>query len=152
MQLTTHFSLEELTRSQYAARNGINNVPTDPQVLANLRVLAEGAERVRAILSVPVDVSSGYRCAAVNKAEGGAPTSQHLKGQAIDFYAPDYGTPLQICHAIVYDSAHIQFDQLIMEGTWVHCSFITGTPRGEVLTAHFNPGGRTTYSPGLAPL
>ena len=38
MQISEHFTLEELTFSDTAARHNINNVPTDPKILANLNL------------------------------------------------------------------------------------------------------------------
>ena len=94
-------------------------------------------DRVRALLGVPVLVSSGFRCQAVNEAIGGAKNSQHTLGQAVDFTAPSFGTPEQVARAI--QASHIPFDQLIFEfGRWVHISFVKTNPRGQVLTIDRN--------------
>lgn len=118
--LSPNFSLEELTQSQTAARNGWSNKPS-AAVLANLTKTAQKMEQVRAVLGVVVMVNSGYRSVRVNKAVGGTEHSAHCKGYAVDFIAPRYGTPLAICHALV--KSGIKFDQIIEEGTWVHISF-----------------------------
>lgn len=147
MQLTPNFSLEELISSDTALRRGIDNTP-DGIVSGNLRqYTAPGLEQVRTLLgNNPVRIASGYRCPALNTLIGGSKTSAHVHGLAADFTAPEYGTPAQIARAIA--ASAIQFDQLIMEGTWVHIGFAP-VPRRELLTAHFL-AGRVRYSAGLA--
>lgn len=144
MKLTEHFTLEELTTSDYAVRHGIANVPSE-QIVTSLRVLASGLEQVRALLGHPMVVSSGYRCPMLNRAVGGSTTSDHMIGLAADFVCPGFGTPLEIARAI--EASDIAFGQLIQEGTWVHISF-SPFERRTVLTAHFS-NGRASYSPGL---
>ena len=121
MNLSPHFTLEELTDSQTAVRRGIDNTPS-PAVLASLKRTALGLEDVRARLGVPILISSGYRSPALNAAIGGATGSQHMAGQAADFTAPQFGSPRAVVDALA-DSA-VQYDQLIVEfGRWVHISF-----------------------------
>lgn len=150
MKLSQHFTLAELTGSDYAVRHGIDNVP-DGAILDNLSTLAQGLERVRALLVAPMFISSGYRCPELNAALKGARRSAHLRGLAADFVAPGFGSPLAICRRLEAEAAYLNFDQLIQEGRWVHIAFpeISESPRLEVLTAHFGPGG-TTYTKGLA--
>jgi hypothetical protein len=150
-RLTPNFYLHELTASQAAERFGLDNTP-GPAVLENLRILAARLEQVRAALGHPrILVSSGYRSPAVNARVGGSKASAHLKGLAADFIAPDFGTPLQVCHALVHPRVSLVFDQLIYEGTWVHLGLpAPGKPaRQQVLTAHFRKGRSTRYTPGL---
>lgn len=146
--VSDHFRLSEFTRSEYAIRHGIDNTPP-ADVLARLVVLADGLERVRAILGVPVYIQSGYRSGIVNAGIGGQRNSQHCLGEAVDFVAPAYGPPLDVCRAILDHEELLDFDQLINEGAWTHISFTTrGRQRGQVLTAHF-AGGHVSYSEGL---
>lgn len=144
-KLSENFTLEELTASQTAARRGINNTPTGAE-LAALTNTAKQMELVRALLNAPIHVSSGYRSLALNKAIGGSSTSAHCRGEAVDFTATAFGTPKEICKAII--KSGIVFDQLIFEGAWVHIAF-DATPRRSVLTAHFG-NGATTYTQGVA--
>ncbi len=144
MSLSDHFNLAELVLSQEATRRGIDNTPP-PEVIERLRATCQQAEAVRALLGVPMLVSSGYRCPALNDALGGVPTSAHVHGDAIDFIAPEFGDPLSICRAV--QQAGIKLDQCIQEGTWVHISFAP-TYRMEFLTAKFGSAG-ATYSNGL---
>ncbi|MBA4010778.1 MAG: peptidase M15 [Phenylobacterium sp.] len=141
-RLTPHFSLEELTRSQVAVRKGIDNTP-GPVSVQNLQTTAEAMERVRAILGVPITVTSGYRSPPLNDAIGGSPTSAHTLGLAVDFVADRFGAPLDICRKLV--EARVRFDQLIEEGTWVHISF-DPRMRGQVLTKRPGVAG---YQAGL---
>lgn len=148
MNLTAHFTLEELTFSSTAERLGITNAPEPLDALAirtSLTVLANGLEQVRYLLGHPLHVDSGYRCWSLNRAVGGAADSAHLKGLAADIICAAFGTPLEIVKAI--EASSLVFDQCIQEGSWVHISF-DPRARREVLTAHFVDGQRTTYSLG----
>lgn len=150
-RVTPNFWLSELIVSDTAVRLGIPNTPGGVE-LTNIRnVLAPGLEKVRAILGKPVLVSSGYRSPALNKAVGGAKTSQHLDGLAADFRCPGVGTPLQVCRLLADHGLELGWSQLIQEGRWVHIGFPPpGRPPAlQVLTAHFD-GGAATYSTGLS--
>lgn len=142
--ISTYFSLDELIASGYAARHGIDNIPP-PREMLSLRYTASQLDCIRALLGVPVIVSSGYRSPVVNAAIGGAKNSQHMLGQAVDFTAPQFGSPEQIARAIA--GSHIPFDQLILEyGQWVHVSFVSQHPRGEVLTIDRNGTRQGIYA------
>jgi zinc D-Ala-D-Ala carboxypeptidase len=143
MQLSPNFSLSQLSYSETAEQNGIDNTPP-PEIVPNLKRLAEGLEAVRALLGAPLEISSGYRCAALNETVGGASASQHVQGLAADFACPGFGTPLEVAHAI--QRSGLEFDQCILEyGRWVHLSF-TDAPRGRVLTIYDQERG---YVAGL---
>ena len=142
-QLSDHFTLEELVFSSTAVPLGIDNTPP-PEIIENLRILAQGLEQVRSLLGHAMHIDSGYRCDILNAAVKGSRTSAHLEGYAADFICPDFGTPLEIVKLIT--GSTLAFDQCIQEGTWVHCSF-DPRMRREVLTAHFANGG-ATYTQG----
>jgi zinc D-Ala-D-Ala carboxypeptidase len=133
MQLSEHFTLEEFTLSQSAVRAGIDNTPT-PEVLAILKtVTAPGMERVRELLGAPISISSGYRSPALNAKVGGAATSAHVKGYAVDFNCHAFGAPLAVAQDLA--ECALGFDQLIHEfGTWVHISFEPRPMRRQLLT------------------
>lgn len=120
--LSPHFTLDELTVSQEAARRGIDNTPT-ADALEALKRTAMGLESVRMRLGgAPILISSGYRSPAVNTAVGGSKSSQHMRGEAADFTAPRFGNPRAIVDALV--DSDVPYDQLILEfGRWVHISF-----------------------------
>ncbi len=131
MLLTPNFPLAHLIRSETAEQQRIDNSPP-PEVLENLKVLAAGLEQVQTLLGHRLEISSGYRCPALNAAVGGSTTSQHVQGLAADFVCPDFGPPIEVAHAI--SASAITFDQCILEfGRWVHLSF-SPQPRGRVLT------------------
>jgi zinc D-Ala-D-Ala carboxypeptidase len=143
MQLSPNFSLSQLSYSETAEQNGIDNTPP-PEIVPNLKRLAEGLEAVRAVLGAPLEISSGYRCAALNEAVGGSATSQHMLGLAVDFECPAFGTPLEIADAI--RRSGLEFDQCILEyGRWVHLSF-SDAPRRRLLTIYDDEKG---YVAGL---
>jgi hypothetical protein len=143
MQLSPNFSLSDLIRSETAEERGIDNTPP-PEIIENLRRLAAGLEKVRALLGAPLEISSGYRCAALNEAVGGSSTSQHMQGLAVDFECPAFGTPLEIADAI--GRSGLVFDQCILEyGRWVHLSF-SDAPRQRLLTIYDDDKG---YVAGL---
>ncbi|MBR3478112.1 MAG: DUF882 domain-containing protein [Bacteroidaceae bacterium] len=128
MKLTKHFSIEEFERSERAKRLGINN--TVPKALRpNIQALCENVlEPVRNHFEVPIHISSGYRCTALNKAVGGAPKSQHMKGQAADIYIKNQEMPLKA----VWDwmVKHLDYDQIIWEtrpsgSKWIHVSYVS---------------------------
>lgn len=145
MQLTEHFTLEELIFSSTAARWRIDNTPS-PSVCAHLLQLAQGLERVRSLLgNKPMRIDSGYRSPALNAAVGGAANSAHMEGWAADFVCPAYGTPLRIAQAIAMSG--LVFDKCIQEGNWVHISF-DPRARKQLYTAVFSASG-TTYTQGV---
>ncbi len=145
MNLSPNFSLDELTASQTATRQGIDNTPS-PAVRANLVRVANMLEQVRALVDAPIRVSSGYRSPALNQAIGGASNSAHVLGLAADITAAGI-SPKQL--AIAIRDAGLDFDQVIWEGTWVHLGLSVGKARKQVLTATFT-GGRARYSEGIA--
>lgn len=120
MMLTEHFSLEELTASEIAARRGIDNEPFEGD-LFNLKRLAVTLEEVRLLLGGPLLISSGYRTPTLNAAVGGSPHSAHMRGLAADFICPTFGSPYAVAKAIMLSPTMERVDQLIYEfGRWVH--------------------------------
>ena len=84
MNLSKHFTLDELIKSATAQRKGIDNFPT-AEHLENLRDLVEQIlEPLRVHYGRPIIITSGYRCEKLNKAVGGSKTSQHCLGMAAD--------------------------------------------------------------------
>ena len=133
MNLSEHFTLEELTASETAARNNWDNTPNGTEI-ANLVRLAELLEQVRKVLGKPILINSAFRSKKVNDAVGSKDTSQHRIGCAADIRVSGV-TPDQICQAI--KASDIQFDQLIREfDSWVHISVpnhARETPRNQML-------------------
>ena len=145
MKLSSFFTLEELTFSEWAERHGVDNTPS-PEIVENLKRLAYTLDEVRVLLGRPVHLNSGYRSEAVNEGVGSTSKhSAHLDGRAADFVSREYGTPLEVCRAI--EGSEIEFDQLIFEHTWTHFGIARDgeAPRRQVLT--LMPGG--TYATGI---
>lgn len=144
--LSEHFSYAEGVRSDTAARERIDNTP-GKQELWNMTEAAAQLEKVRALLGVPLHVSSWFRSHELNTAIGGSQKPQgHSSGYCIDFEAPQFGDPFAVCKRIL--ESGIQFDQLIYEGTWTHIGFHPDMRR-QVMTAKFHPGLPTTYQEGI---
>ena len=133
MNISEHFTLDELTFSEIALRNNLPNAPTDIEI-GNLTRLANMLEKVRVLFALPIHINSAYRSVIVNKLVGGQPTSQHCNGCAADIRIGTL-TPDQIVQKIVHSD--IQYDQLIREfDSWVHISIPNAegyVPRKQVL-------------------
>ena len=148
-KLTPHFSLEELIRSETAARLNLNNQPSE-KVVANLKWLAvKILEPIRSKVG-PLVVTSGYRSVAVNASIGGSETSQHCEGKAADIVLP--GKSAEALFKTIIKNTKVPFDQLILEfasapsGGWVHVSYDRdkAKQRGSILEAT-NVGGVVEY-------
>lgn len=150
MNLSKNFTLSELTKSNDAARHGIDNTPTQ-EVAANLQGLAENIlQPVRDHFGM-VTVSSGYRCKALNEKIGGAVVSDHMFGFAADFEVA--GVQNKMLAEWIRDN--LKFMQVILEfpgqnpnDGWVHCSYNPANLKGQSLTA-IKQNGKTVYLPGI---
>ena len=96
IQLSPHFSLLELTESATARQRDIANIPP-PEAVENLKRLCKGTlEPLRKALGLPVIITSGYRCKELNNiVNRSSKTSQHMLGQAADFYISSDGAMRQ---------------------------------------------------------
>ena len=153
MKLTTNFSLAELTASQVAARQGINNNPTAGQI-ENLKKLCESIlQPIRNHYDAPVIVSSGFRSPELCIRIGSSIDSQHAKGQAADIQVVGIDNKA----LAKYIKENLDFDQLILEfykedegphSGWVHVSYVGKGNRKESLTAtRSDVTNKTVYSP-----
>ena len=126
-------------------------MPT-PEHIENFKLLATKIfQPIREHFAKPIHISSGYRSAALNKAIGGAASSQHCTGEAIDIDMD--GTSITNAQIFNYIKDNLIWDQLIWEfGTkdnpdWVHVSYeSTGKQRKQILVAT-KSGGKTVYTP-----
>ena len=124
-QLTANFSLEELTRSEAADRNGWDNTPNE-QETANLKRLAGLLQQVKtAVGGKPVMINSGFRSKQVNDSVGSKDSSQHRLGCAADIRVPGM-KPREVVEACIAEK--VPFDQIILEfDSWTHIS-VPNTP------------------------
>jgi uncharacterized protein YcbK (DUF882 family) len=127
MNLTEHFTLEELTHTSHRQ---FDNTPNDKE-MANLVLLAEFLEKVKTLLDgKPIMVNSAFRSKQVNDSVGSKDTSQHRLGYAADFKVPGM-TPDQVVRALV--ASDLPYDQVIREfDAWTHVS-ISPSPRRQAL-------------------
>jgi hypothetical protein len=121
-KLSPHFSYDEMTRSQAAERNSIDNTPKIENV-ENLIALCENVlEPVRVHFKKPATVTSGFRCIELNRKIGSTDRSQHTKGEAADFVINGSPTVTDVWKWII--DSDLDFDQVIQEfGRWVHVSY-----------------------------
>jgi uncharacterized protein YcbK (DUF882 family) len=117
MQLSEHFSLDELTHTDHRQ---FDNTPNASE-MANLVRLAAFLEDVKTVLGgKPVMINSAFRCKAVNDAVGSRDTSQHRIGCAADIRVPGM-TPDEVVKAVM--AAGLGYDQIIREfDRWTHIS------------------------------
>ena len=128
MKLSEHFSLAELTKTN----SGIANVPNEAQV-ENLKRVCRWLERLRKRWNDkygdgddPIIINSGFRSAAVNKAVGGVPTSNHLTGCAVDIRCIGMEQALRYAAILldISDMSREDFDELLIEQkrsvVWIH--------------------------------
>jgi putative chitinase len=152
--LSEHFSLKEMTRSETATRKGIDNTP-NPEHLHNLTLVCKNIlEPVRNHFGKPVQINSAYRGPKLNAAVGGSSKSQHCNGEAVDFEIDGLPNP----ELAKWVTENCDFDQVILEfydpkegpnSGWVHASYSsTGKQRRQILTAVMEKG-KTVYKPGF---
>lgn len=144
MRLSEHFTLDEMTVSQAAARYGLKNVPNAEQVESLRSLCVTILEPLRLRLNRPVVVNSGFRSVTVNRRVGGTGRSQHCRGEAADIIVPG----VAIADVIdVIKSLYLPVDQVIDEfGAWVHVSHKANAHnRGQYLKAR-HVGGKAVFS------
>jgi hypothetical protein len=153
MQLSPNFSLKELTTSEVATRNNLNNTPDD-KTIANLKTLVETIlQPLREHYGKSVRVSSGYRSPEVNSFVGGSKTSDHCKGQAADIEISGVANG----DLAKYIAENFKFTQVILEfytqgipdSGWVHVSYDADNLKCETLTAT-KINNKTVYLKGFA--
>ena len=121
-----YFTLKEMIASAAATREGIDNTPGLQETEALTALVEDVLDPLREMYGHPIHVTSGYRCDALNKAVGGASTSQHMRGEAADIKTGRKGGNARL-YALL--ERYFDFDQLIWEhGTdsepsWVHVSY-----------------------------
>ena len=131
MQLSDHFTLEELTHTDHRE---FENTPNASE-LANLVRLAGFLEKLKDLLgNKPVMINSAFRSKQVNDAVGSKDTSQHRIGCAADLRVPGM-TPDEVVRAVI--ASDLPFDQVIREfDRWTHISITNNSdakPRRQAL-------------------
>ena len=140
--ISDHISFQEATRTG----TGLLNAPNDVQFSAMCALAINIFEPLRKAVGGPIHINSFFRSAEVNRKVGGSPTSQHVKGEAMDISKEG-----QNAEMFDYIRKNLLFDQLIWEygnddePAWVHVSYrADGRNRKEVLWAK-KVNGKTIY-------
>lgn len=121
--LSPHFSYEEMTRSSWAEKHGIDNTPDDLQLAALINICWKLGEPLRETFG-PIRINSGFRSETVNTGVHGVGGSKHLSGEAMDIHINSLEQGKEYFKFI---QKNIDFDQLLFEFNrkgvmWIHCS------------------------------
>ena len=150
MNLSKNFTVAELSKSEAAIRQGLDNTPS-MIVIDNLQALVDNILQPLREKFGSVIVTSGYRSPDVNKAIGGSTTSDHCKGFAADFEV----LGMDNRQLALYIKDNMKFTQLILEfytgvpdSGWVHVSYDPKNLKNQSLTA-VKVGGKTVYKQGI---
>ena len=134
LRLSPHFTLGELTKTNYVTKDG--NFPSRVAIenltnicenwLEALLGLAKRQSRARQAQG-PLIINSGYRSPEVNKLAGGAPTSNHLTGCAVDIHVSGFEQAIRYASILLDISEGTQrdYDELFIEKNktgshWIH--------------------------------
>lgn len=129
------FTLQELIKSTTAARLKIDNTPTN-EIIRNLQYgVSMVLDPLRRIRQKPIIITSGFRCAQLNKAVGGVPNSWHTKGNAADIHIKDENEAREIFDILkTLPSVDTVLFEHSRSSQWIHVQWdMTKTPRH-----HFN--------------
>lgn len=130
-----YFTMSELTSSPTARRKGIDNTPNGVQRAALTALVTNILDPLREAYGKPIVVTSGFRCAKLNRAVGGVARSQHTKGEAADIrsLSDKPADNKRLFDLIV--RLGLPYDQLIDEYgyNWVHVSYTQGANRRQIL-------------------
>ena len=136
MNVSDHITFEEATQSPTALRLGIKNIPNVIEIEAMKLVAEMCFEPLREWYGKPIKINSFFRCEALNSAVGGAKTSQHSKGEAIDMSA---GSKEENKKLFDWCKENLMFDQLLWEygddsgPAWVHISYKKENNRNQIV-------------------
>lgn len=117
-----YFTMGEMCRSAVADAKGIKNTCGKTQAENLMSLVNNVLDPLREMYGKPITVNSGFRSVALNRAVGGAATSQHLRGEAADITG---GNPDENRKLIELIKNNLPYDQLIDEknAAWVHVSY-----------------------------
>ena len=148
-KISKHITYAEAIHSNTAKRKGVDNTPSETQVEA-MKTLAKNIfEPLRKYVGGPIKVNSFFRSVPLNEAIGGAASSQHCKGQAMDI-DDVYGYK---SNAEMYNwiKDNLNYDQMIwefgtdMQPNWVHVSYVSEEKNRNKCLKAYKEYGRTKY-------
>ena len=132
-----YFTIQELTASATALREGIDNRPSKCAYHLLHVLVDQLLDPIREAWGEPIVVSSGYRCKQLNTLIGGVKNSHHLLGCAADIIAGNRADHRKLFKIIqqMHQEGRIKFSQLIWEGDgrWIHISYVPGDLRCQVI-------------------
>lgn len=147
-RLTPNFSLGEFTTTSRTSL-AETNFREAQRHLPAIQATADMLQTVRDRWG-PIRVNSGFRCDALNAAIGGSKTSQHRRGEAVDFEPLD--ASLDEVFWWIVDESGLPFGQVILEGgtpgnpIWIHLSlgppYRPASKSGQALTWNKREGYR----------
>ena len=122
-KLSEHFVLGEFTKSNYPE---VYNIPSH-EAIANLKRVCVWLEVLRERYNEPIRINSGYRSPQLNRKVGGAATSNHLTGCAVDIRTSGYEQAIEYAAIMIAYAKESQqvFDELLIEknrygAIWLH--------------------------------
>jgi len=149
MKISDHITYAEAIHSNTAKRKSIDNTPNEIQVLS-MKLLADKVfEPLRKWVGGPIKVNSFFRSIALNESIGGAASSQHCKGQAIDI-DDVYGRKTN-AEMYKWIQENLDYDQMIWEfGTdtqpnWIHVSYVSKEENRNKCLKAYKEHGKTKY-------
>jgi hypothetical protein len=136
-KISENISYKEAVRSETAKRLGISNKPKKEHI-ENMELIAEKIfQPLREWVDHPIRINSFYRSEELNSRIGGAISSAHKDGLAIDLDSLGGKTNLEMLH---YIKDNLEFDVLINEypneegePKWIHVSWNKKKNRKQVL-------------------
>ena len=153
-KIASDFYLSEMTKSTTALKNNIANEPNVEQIIALTALVNNVPQPARTHFGIPFAPSSGFSCLELGKLLGRSETSQHAKGEGVDFEIPGVDN----YELALWLSENVTFDQIILEhyvkgqpsSGWVHASYtVHGKNRGDLRHTEFNKDGELHYPSGL---
>lgn len=125
-QLSEHFTLDQFMLRGTADASPWEQQPP-PELIPNMMQAAKMLERIRNTLGAPIVINSAYRCVQINaQVGGGAISSDHIQGHAVDMVAPSCASPYNIAQRLSLEMASLGIGQLLFEvdghERWIHVS------------------------------
>ena len=149
-KISEHISFKEGIKSHTATRLGIDNSPSELDLVRMQTVAEKVFEPLRKWVGGPIAINSFYRSPKLNSAIGGSKSSQHCIGCALDL-DDNYGYKTN-AEMFDYIKNNLDYDQMIWEfGTdenpnWVHVSYVSEDANRRRLLKASKINGKTTYS------
>lgn len=139
--ISKNFSYREFEASETAKARGITNVISSFEIRDAIRALTLNVlQPLRDAWGAPLRINSGYRCPVLNQAVGGAPTSQHVKGEAADIHTGSQTESYRL--AKLAKDLGLPYDQMILYPTFVHFSYKLKGPQRRVVLYNSSYKGR----------